>query len=437
MTAAHCPVVVIGGGAAGLLAATRAAERGSRVLLLEKNRQPGVKILMSGGTRCNLTQATDARGIVRAFGMPGPFLHSALAQLDPQGVVDYVEAEGVPTKVEPSGKIFPRSDRAADILAALLARLKRSGAELALEEPVVQLNLAEGGWSIATTTRTVSADAIVVTTGGQSYPGCGTTGEGYRWLERLGHTVASPRPALVPLCSAANWTATLRGVTLADVSISLEVRSGPNGEARLTDPVLAPRGKAAARNCRGSFLFTHFGCSGPAVLDISRAVAAHPHPEQLDLVCDFLPAQSLATVREELQRLAASAGSRQLGSLVYGDFPRRFWHAVLGQAGISETQRVAEWSRESRTHLASQLKSLHIPLSGTRGFAQAEVTAGGVALEEVDSRTMSSRIHPGLYLAGEILDLDGPIGGYNFQAAFSTGWLAGEHASAYAAQRAR
>src|SRR5437879_5975432 len=203
MADAAWDVVVIGAGAAGLLAAARAAERGRRTLLLEKNRKPGIKILMSGGTRCNITHATDNRGIVEAFGPPGRFLHSALAALSVEGTVALFEAEGVATKVEETGKIFPVSNKAADVLAALLRRLERSGATLALGEPLADLRPEEAGFALTTPLHTFSAGHVVLTTGGQSYPGSGTTGDGYRLAARFGHTIIPPRPALVPLTVAA------------------------------------------------------------------------------------------------------------------------------------------------------------------------------------------------------------------------------------------
>src|SRR5262245_27907786 len=212
MAASFWDVVVIGAGAAGLLAAARAAELGRRTLLLEKNRKPGVKILMSGGTRCNLTHATDNRGIVEAFGPPGRFLHSALAALSVEDTVALFEAGGVPTKVEETGKVFPVSNKATDVLDALLRRLRRSGAALALAEPVTDLRPTDAGLALTTPHRVVTGARVILTTGGQSYPGCGTTGDGYRFTARLGHTIVPPRPALVPVKVSAPWVAELRGV---------------------------------------------------------------------------------------------------------------------------------------------------------------------------------------------------------------------------------
>ena len=227
MSAFDFDAVILGAGAAGLMAAIHAAERGSRVLLLEKAKKPGVKILMSGGTRCNITHHCPDRDIVPAFGPNGKFLHSALAGFGVRDTVAFFEAEGVATKVEDTGKIFPASDRALDVLNALLSRLNRSGVRPCVQEPATALDaLPEGGFRITTPLRQVSCERVLVTTGGLSYPGCGTTGDGYGFARQFGHTIVSTRPALVPLRSAEPWVADLKGLTLED--IALTVSAGRN-----------------------------------------------------------------------------------------------------------------------------------------------------------------------------------------------------------------
>lgn len=411
--------IVVGAGAAGLLAAAQAAARGRRTLLLEKNPHAGVKILMSGGTRCNLTQATDARGIVKAFAAQGPFLHSALAALGPSGLVQMFADEGVPTKVEETGKVFPVSDRAADVLAALLKRLARSGAELALEEPVLQI-LRRETFHVVTARRTLQAPKLIVTSGGRSYPGCGTSGDGYAWLQSLGHTIVPPRPALTPVTTHAEWARDLKGLTIPNVYVRVVPADAPPSPA-------GKRSKLDLAERRGSLLFTHFGLSGPVVLDVSRAVSGHPQPQTLALICDFRPDLSVEQLDEAMRGDLAADGKKQIAGVAARYVPRRLAESILSLANLPATLRAAELSKRDRRRLVELFKQLPIPVSGTMGFRKAEVTAGGVALDEVDSRTMESKRVPGLYLAGEILDLDGPIGGYNFQAAFSTGMLAGDH----------
>ncbi|REK09897.1 MAG: NAD(P)/FAD-dependent oxidoreductase [Planctomycetota bacterium] len=408
-------VVVVGAGAAGLVAGGTAAMRGQRTLLLEKNRKPGVKILMSGGTRCNITQATDNRGIVEAYGPPGRFLHSALAALSVADTIALFESEGVPTKTESTGKIFPQSDKAADVLAALLRRLERSGCTLALEEPLAEVARQRDGVRLVTPRRTLHARNLLITTGGQSYPGSGTTGDGYRFAAQFGHTIVEPRPALVPVTTDAAWVRELRGVTVPDVTVRvLEPRAeGKRGKPR----VLAER--------RGSLLFAHFGLSGPAALDVSRAISGHPQPRTLALVFDFLPELTVEALENLLREQASAAGKRTLVGLLGEHLPRRLCEALLAESGLDSQLKLAEVGAKRRGEVAAAIKSQSVTPSGTRGFAKAEVTAGGVALGEVDSRTMQSKLAERLYLAGEVLDLDGPIGGYNFQAAWSTGHLAG------------
>jgi predicted Rossmann fold flavoprotein len=400
-------VAVVGAGAAGLLAAIHAAERGRRTLLLEKNRQPGVKILMSGGTRCNITHSTDNRGIVEAYGPPGKFLHSALAALSVQDTIALFEAEGVTTKVEETGKVFPVSDRASDVLDALVRRLHRSGATLALNEPLRELRQAEGGFALATPQRVIGASRVILTVGGRSYPGSGTTGDGYDIAAKFGHAIVEPRPALTPITTAAPWVGELRGITVPDVGVRVLEASR----------VLASR--------RGSLLFAHFGLSGPVALDVSRAVSRHPQPGTLSLEIDLLPTMKEAEVDEFLRAESIASGKKLLAGVLAEKLPRRLCETLLTIVGLPADRKAAALSRTDRNRLVEAIKRLCVPVSGTLGFGKAEVTAGGVALDEVDSRSMQSKKQPGLYIAGELLDLDGPIGGYNFQAAFSTGWLAG------------
>lgn len=403
------------------MAATRAAQRGWRTLLLEKGRRPGAKILVSGGTRCNLTHATDARGIVAAFGPQGRFLHSALAALDPGQVVAMFEAEGLPTKVEPGGKVFPASDRAIDVQVALVRRLTQSGCQLALEEPLREVERLESGFRLTTIRRTLVAEKLVLATGGKSYPGCGTTGDGYRWAADLGHTIMAPRPALTPVTTALDWIPPLAGITLPDVDVQVVELDSANAKKK---PLAASR---------GSLLFAHFGLTGPAVLDVSRAVARHEHPRSLALVCDFLPATRESELDASLSEQCAAAGKCQTAGILDRFVPRRLAATFMAQAGVAADRRAAELSRRDRQRLVQSVKRLAIPVTGTLGFEKAEVTSGGVSLAEVDSRNLQSKLVSKLFFAGEVLDLDGPIGGYNFQAAFSTGWLAGEAA----ARRAR
>jgi predicted Rossmann fold flavoprotein len=404
-------IVVVGAGAAGLMAAIGAAEQGCRTLLIEKNRKPGVKILMSGGTRCNLTQATDNRGIVEAFGRPGRFLHSALAALSVDDTIAFFEDEGVATKVEETGKVFPVSNKAADVLDALLRRLHRSGARLSLGEALLDTQPERPGFVLTTSGRRLRTLRLIMTTGGKSYPGSGTTGDGYGFTASLGHSIVPPRPALVPLTVAASWIPSLRGITVPDVTVRIF-----EAEKRLVER-------------RGSLLFAHFGLSGPVILDVSRVVSGHAMPTRLTLELDLLPSCSEVELEAHLKREAIDSAKKQLAGILPAALPRRLIETVLTLAGLPVDRKAVGLTRKDRSRIAHHVKHMRVPVTGTLGFGRAEVTAGGVTLDEVDSRTLQSKLCPDLFIAGEVLDLDGPIGGYNFQAAFSTGWLAGAAAA--------
>lgn len=423
-------VVVLGAGAAGLFASFRAAECGKRVLLAEKNRRAGVKILMSGGTRCNLTNArglrdlslvsggvdpgflpepgAGARRIQEAFGPNGRFLGPSLRALDVDQTVRLFESQGLSTKIEANGKIFPACDRAVAVLDALLRRLDRSGATLWCHCPVQSVEETPGGFDVRLSDRIVSASKVIVATGGMSYPGAGTTGDGYQIARAFGHQIVDPRPALVPLRVGAEWVGELRGLTVPDTVLR----------------VCPPREKPLCSR-RESLLFAHFGLSGPAALDVSREVARSDNPTSLHLEIDLEP-ELHPDALDRLIQESARSGRRQVASLVPENLPRRLAQTLVRLASIPDARVGPELSRDERRRLVGILKRLDLPISGTLGFGKAEVTSGGISLTEVNPETLESRKQPGLYFIGEILDLDGRIGGYNFQAAWSMGWLAGQ-----------
>lgn len=409
-------VIVLGGGAAGLMTSICAAERGRRVLLLEKGKKPGVKILMSGGTRCNITHDCDNRGIVEAFGHNGKFLHTALAGFSTTDAVSFFEAEGVETKIEETGKIFPVSNKAIDVLDALLKRLHRSGATLALTEPAISIAKLDSstssgsqGFQVTSSKRTLTCEHLVITTGGLSFPGCGTTGDGYNFAKQFGHTMTQTAPALVPLKLDQPWVKELMGITLPQVHLT--IREG--------DKALTSRS--------GAMLFAHFGLTGPAPLDVSKAVSLHPQPRTLTLEIDFLPNESEQGLNDFLAAESTSSPKQLLAGILSQKLFRRLCDQLLPLCQMPANRTAAALSKADRQKLVLAMKKLRVPLAGTLGYEKAEVTTGGIRLNEVDHKTMQSKIQPGLFLAGEVLDLDGWIGGYNFQSAWSTGWLAGMH----------
>ena len=408
------------------MAATSASSRGLRVLLLEKNKKLGVKILISGGTRCNITHNCSVREIVKRFGKRGNFLHSPLHALPPETVIEMIEAEGVATKIENTGKIFPVSDRAIDVRDALVTMASKAGAEIVSLCAVESVAMDGDTFLITTAVDSFRATNLLITTGGKSYPGCGTTGDGYAWAEQFGHTITQTVPALVPLLNTCTWANDLKGITIENAGVEVWEPIAPpvEGEKKKKNKPLS--------RADGSFLFTHFGFSGPTALDVSREVALHPNKKTLTLNVDFLPDFKPNRLYEDLEQKRKKNGKQITGNLLNDIFPKRLADSLLTAAGISMDAKNAELSKSSLNAICQQIKNTRFQLNGTLGFEKAEVTAGGVALDEVDSSTMQSKLMDRLYFAGEVLDLDGPIGGFNFQSAFSTGWLAGQSVSAAA-----
>lgn len=402
-------IIIIGAGAAGLMAGIRAGELGKRVLLLEKGKKPGVKILMSGGSRCNITHHCSNRDIATAFGKNGQCLLSPLSSFGVEDTVRFFEGEGVATKVESTGKVFPVSNKASDVLEALLRRLERSGAVLACEKSVERIRPTADGLEISVPGFSFLGKKVLISSGGKSFPRCGTTGDAYTWLAQLGHTIVSTRPSLVPLTSSVPWVATLSGITLKNTRVEV----GTNGK-----PIAADR---------NAWLFTHFGFSGPAPMNLSRWITVGSGTGWLKL--DSVPDLPIAAVETQIMQSLASHGKRSVASMLSHTFgeaiPQRWAESLISQAQIPLERKSAELAKTERNRLVQMIKGIQLPVSGSCGFEKAEVTAGGVNVKEIDFRTMQSRIVPNLYLAGEVIDLDGPIGGYNFQSAWSTGWRAG------------
>lgn len=418
--------VIVGGGAAGLWAAGTAASRGKRVLVLEKNNKPGVKILMSGGTRCNITHHCDSRKIAEAFGRNGRVLLSVLSRLTPQDIVREFNAEGVATKVEASGKVFPVSDRAIDVRDAVVRRMARFGAEMITGCAVNSVRpCVDGeGFSITASTAQQAMElrcrSVLITTGGLSYSGCGTTGDGYPWAQAMGHSIVPLRPALTPLVSNANWVHELSGLTLEDVGVTAHRTGTRNGSS-----------KVERSFSRGGFLWTHTGCSGPTAMNVSRcfcdpesdSTASH---EGDCLLLDLVPEESREAIDNWLLDESRKS-NRAISTVLSQRIPKRLADTLLSNLQTPNDPPMAQLPKRLRQNIIESLKRFPVPIHGTRGYPKAEVTAGGVALGEVNFQDMQSRKQPGLYFAGEILDLDGPIGGFNFQAAWSTGHTAGLH----------
>jgi hypothetical protein len=407
-------IVVVGGGAAGMIAAWRAAMLGAPVLLLEKNARLGIKLHISGGGKCNITHDGDMEA-VRADFVPheARFLRPAFMRFTNQDVLALLKPYGVETYTRPDGRIFPVSGRAEDVVDALEDTARKGGVEIRCNSPVERIEAAEGRVrGVVVKGQRLPARAVILAVGGNTYPKTGTTGDGFRWARELGHTIVPLRAALAPLYLDPVPPPEWNGVAFRDCVLR------------------ARQGKVIAR-WRGDLLFTFKGISGPTALGVSRDVALAMESGPVTVDADLLPGRQPAEISAEL--LDPEHRRRRLGvrSLLDAWLPNRLVPALMEKAGIPLGTSLAQLPRRERNVLVDLLKVF--PLGTVRAvpLERGEVTAGGVALEEVDPHTMASRKVAGLYLCGEILDIAGPVGGYNLQAAFTTGYVAGEGAARY------
>ena len=408
------PVVVVGGGAAGLMAAISAAQHGARVILLEGTSRLGTKILMSGGTRCNVTH--DVVVPADYHGGSRNVVARLLREFSPLDTVRFFEDElHVPLKREDTGKLFPVSDDAQQVVDALVARAQELGVSIWPGRKVVALERAtDGTYRLVTETGgPIHAHAVILTTGGLSFPRTGSDGTGYRLVQSLGHTLTRTSPALTPLVAySKGMHERLRGVTLP---VALTVLTGAN--------------RKRFWQGTGSFLFTHFGYSGPVALDASRHVAREAWEGPVAVIASFLPEVTSEAFERELMLGIEHEPRRTLPALLRGRIPESLVGELLAHVEIEPERPLSRLSREERRAIVAAVTAHELPVLEVMGYRKAEVTAGGVPLSEVDPRTLESRVAPGLYLAGEILDVDGRLGGYNFQWAWSTGWVAGRAAA--------
>lgn len=408
-------VIVVGGGAAGLLAAVAAAGQGAKVTVLEKMFKPGKKLLITGKGRCNITNDCEVQEIIKNIPGNGRFLNSALRQFTNEDIVKLLNENGLETKVERGGRVFPVSDQAKDVVDTFLKILHDLGAEILTDVCVTEV-MTETDKIIGVKTKNgkiFKADAVILAAGGASYPGTGSDGSGFKLAEKLGHTIIQLKPSLVPLTSDAPYIQDLQGLSLRNIQVT----------------VYDAGSKTASEF--GEMLFTHFGVSGPIILSLSKTVAAllEAGKTNIDLLIDLKPALSLEKLEARVQRDFAQYSRKQLLNGMKDLLPQRLIPVVLDQAYLDEEKPVNQISKEERRRLVETLKGLSVPITGTRPLAEAIVTAGGVSTKEIDPKTLRSKLWQGLYFAGEIIDIDGYTGGYNLQAAFSTGYAAGTAAA--------
>lgn len=408
-------VIVIGGGAAGMLAAYAAAKKGHQVTLLEKNEKLGKKIYITGKGRCNITNAADIETIMSQVVSNPRFLYSALYGFTNQDMIRLLNDAGLETKVERGMRVFPVSDKSSDVIKTLSDLLFKQGVKVYLNKKVESLILKEDPESgekqclgvVTEDGRKRMADVTIVTTGGISYPSTGSTGDGYRFAETAGHQITALSPALVPFTAEEEWTKELQGLSLRNVSVQIT-----SGKKKLYSEF-------------GEMLFTHFGVSGPAILSGSSVCAKHLKKNKLTLHIDLKPALDKEQLDARLLREFKEARNKQISNVLGALYPSSLVPVMLKISEIPADKIIHDVTREDRNRLIQNTKDLRITLNGLRGYNEAIVTQGGIKVKEINPTTMESKLVKGLRFAGEVLDLDAFTGGYNLQIAWSTGWAAG------------
>ncbi len=433
-------VIVIGAGASGMMAAGRAAELGAEVLLLEKMKRPGKKLLISGQTRCNLTNARELDDFISMYGPNGRFLRNVFHRYFRNDLLAFLRRYGVQTKTEPDGRIFPASDDARDVVKAFRRYLADHDVQMLTGVRATGIQVEKKRVTgIPTEQGEYDAAAVILATGGASYPGTGSTGDGYRMAEAVGHTITGLRPALVPLVvQEVRLAKSMQGVGLGSVRLTAFRSRADDIEASLTPTNDIGRGTGHGKaprpiieSRRGKIIFTHFGISGPVTLQMSLAIVDALEKGPVSVSIDLQPDLSEKQLHQLFQHDFELHGRQGFKRIISDLLPRKMVEPFVAMTGIPTDKPVNQVSAEERKALVGLLKSLRFNIAGPLPLAAAMVTAGGVSLKEVDPRTMASRLVAGLYFCGEVLDLDADTGGYNLQAAFSTGYVAGEEAAAF------
>ncbi len=406
-------VIVIGGGAAGLMAAGQAAAAGADVLILEKMKRPGRKICITGKGRCNITNIAGIKEFIDHFGRNGRFLRQAFSQFFSPELMAFLEQQGLELVSERGGRVFPASGKAPDVVKVFQQWLQKNGVQIRTESRVEILMTTNGAVSgVLCNDEALGCDAVILATGGASYAATGSTGDGYRLAAAVGHTIIPIRPALVPLEIGGDLTAEMDGLDLRNINVRL-LKNGKR-----------------CRQAFGEMSFTKFGVTGPVILTLSGEVVDGLRAgEKMALSIDLKPALDEQKLEARLLRDLESRSKEPIPSLLRGLLPREMIPVCLRLTEIPADRLASQVTAKERKRLKSWLKDFRLEVSGHRPFTEAIITAGGVDLQEVDPRTMESRKARGLYLAGEVLDIQGDTGGYNLQAAFSTGWLAGRAAA--------
>ncbi|MEC4684322.1 MAG: NAD(P)/FAD-dependent oxidoreductase [Nitrospirota bacterium] len=406
-------LAIIGAGPAGMMAALRASECGANVVLLEKNSIPGIKLLMTGKERCNITNAEpDVRKFADNLGKNGRFLLSALYHFGIEETIDFFHKNNLKTKIERGGRVFPESDKAKDVHGLFLRLIKENRITLLTSCRIKKISQRQNRIEkIILDNSGIKAENYLLCTGGLSYPRTGSTGDGYTWARQMGHTIIKPEPALTPISVKEKWVKELEGLSLKNVRVSVY------------------QGNKKQDERFGEALFTGSGLSGPIILDMSKSTGKILVNGKADLFIDFKPALDFKVLDKRILHDLEKYGNRSIKNILPELLPKKLIPVILELAGIEPEKKGHSITREERKKLRLLLKEFPLTIEGLSGFSKAIITAGGVSLKEIDPKTMRSRIIKNLYFAGEILNLDGPTGGYNLQVCWSTGYLAGESAA--------
>ena len=406
-------VVVIGGGAAGLMAAVIAGREGAKVTLLEKMNYVGKKMGITGKGRCNITNACDMSDFIKNTPGNGKFLYGAYERFTNEDLLQLLHDAGLETKVERGGRVFPASDSALDVRNTFMKLMKHYGVDVHLEEPVKKLLVDDGVVTgVVTDRETYHADAVVIATGGKSYPATGSTGDGYILAAQVGHKITDIRPSLVPIVTEESWVKDLMGISLRNVELSVVAKN-----------------KVQAKMF-GEMMFTHFGVTGPIVLSLSHTVGKLMRKKNIGTIgldINLKPALSPETLDKRLQKDFDLYSKKQLINGMKDLLPSRLIPLIIELAGIDPQKPINQISKEERQQIGYMLQHMPLTVKGLRPVEEAIVTAGGISLKEFNPKTMESKLVKGLYGAGEVLDIDAFTGGYNLQAAFSTGYVAAMH----------
>jgi predicted Rossmann fold flavoprotein len=407
-------VIVIGGGAAGMMAAAAAADNGARVILLEKKERLGKKLRITGKGRCNLTSALEKDRLLSGYGKNGRFLYSAISEFSNQDLVDFFDTRGLRCKVERGFRVFPANNDAGSVVQVLSNNLVRAGVTIKTSCKVDEILITNGKVEGVRFNRgKILGRAVIIATGGMSYPATGSTGDGYRLALAAGHNIIEPVPGLVPLIVKEPWVMSLKGLSLKNVKATAYTEGQRLGEEF------------------GEMLFTHFGLSGPIILTLSSKIAQRwrINKKPVTLSLDLKPALSGEVLNDRIQRDLSKFARRQFMNSLDELLPKKLIPVIIQLSGIDPRKKTSDINRSERKLLVNLLKDLRMTVIGTRPISEAIITIGGVDLKQIEPKSMESKLIKGLFFAGEILDIDGCTGGFNLQAAFSTGYVAGKNAA--------